>query len=159
MTEDFLAPEATQIRDLIGSRENKAARVAVATALESKFEGLQSLAAQVLGSWRSEQSKHRLRLWLEEKLRQGSSALVGVATQALRSRVVPEDASWLLDLYFSTPDLLDRHHLLNAIDVLPPACLNKRLRLELASPDPKLREAAVVLRNRLAARSNRPAHQ
>jgi len=159
MTDEFLKAEANHIRGLLGKRESKAARASVEGALQSKFEGLQSLAAQVLATWRSEKSKERLRSWLEEKLCQQSSSLVGVAAQALRNRVEAGDAPWLLDLYFGAPGLLDRHHLLDVLDALPPGLLGDRIQSELRSTDRSTREAAEVLRNRLRFRTAQPAQK
>src|SRR5512134_712775 len=51
-----LQSDAAKLRALIGARRSEAAIASVEDALASKWEGIQSVALRVLGSWGDEQS-------------------------------------------------------------------------------------------------------
>jgi HEAT repeat protein len=100
----------------------------VVAALSSKWEGVQAVAAQVLGSWGDRECVERLREFLEGCFdRRYGWAIRGVVVRSLRRVVTAEDVGWVLDLYFSLPGWLPKHELLWLVTALPPRAARDRL--------------------------------
>lgn len=92
----------------------------MSTALSSKFEGIQAVAAEVLGAWRDDRSKRALRDWFSATLeREHSWAIRGVAMRELAPMLKSEDADWVLNLYFSASNHLLQFELLALASALP----------------------------------------
>ncbi|MBC6982166.1 hypothetical protein [Caulobacter sp. 17J80-11] len=129
-----MAEHASRLADLARSKPNSDAWAYVAEMLASKHEGLRAGAVNVLGAWGGERPS---KLLAEELSRAFSIAhawsLRGVIVGALRAHVRGADADWVLDLYFSRPDALQKHELLPLVVALPPADARPRLVKELAS--------------------------
>jgi hypothetical protein len=78
-----------------------ARRAEVEALLESKWEGVQVSAAQVLGEWDGPDSVPALRSWLSQLYaRPDAYAVRTQAATALGKCVGEGDADWVLDLYF-----------------------------------------------------------
>lgn len=79
-----LQVEAAKLQALVGRKRTNAARVDVEAGLRSKWEGLQSVALRVLGSWGDSESKAALRSFLESAgSRQFGWSIRSVAIQEL----------------------------------------------------------------------------
>jgi len=121
-----------------------AARAEVLAALRHKREGIQSIGAQVLGSWGGRESIEPLRRWLLEcQEREAGWAVRGVAVDQLARLVEGQDAEWILDLYFSVPGWIAKHELFPLVRALKPDVARPRLVAALRDPDWTNRHAAV----------------
>jgi HEAT repeat protein len=139
-----LETEAASLRQLKNRKPTPERRRQLVQALNSKFEGLQSVALQVLGAWGDPDSAATLRKFLEEAFaRPYGWSIRKVAVNALSSAVGEADAEWVLDLYFELPDVLTKHETLPLVLALPPDAARKRLVRELKSPNWMNRQAAV----------------
>jgi hypothetical protein len=111
--------------------------------LDHKWEGVQTVAAQVLGQWGGQESVAALRAWLARLYeREYSWAARGVAAKSLAACVTEADVSWALDLYFEQPTLVRRHEIFPILAALPRGETVRRLEDEARHPDPERREAA-----------------
>lgn len=116
----------------------------VTKALLHKREGVQSVAAQVLGTWGGRESVTLLRSWLLDCMtRPNGWAVQGVAVRQLAHNVGPEDVDWVMDLCFSVVGPLKKHLLLPLVMALPPEAARVRLTAGLSSPEWADRQAAV----------------
>jgi len=106
-----LKGNSERLRSLKGSKKNDDAKKFVHEMLGSKFEGQQSLAIQVLGSWGMADDKEAIKSVL---LRSPSDygTVVLVAIHALGNLITPNDSSWLLDRCFALTEMANRHYLL-----------------------------------------------
>ena len=103
-------------------------RSEIEAALAHKFEGVQSVAAQVLGQWGGRESIPALRQWLHDCLgRRFGWSIRDVAVGVLADLVGPEDVDWVLDLYFEAEGVLLKRELLFIVMVLPPEAARERL--------------------------------
>jgi len=119
-------------------------RARVGDALRSKFEGVQSVAAQVLAAWGDRTSVETLRSWLLTVLKRPYGwAIRGVAIRALAKCIDSTDTGWVLDLYFSRPDRLLKHEFLPLAAAVDPTPARPRLTAEVRSSDPLNRHAAI----------------
>ena len=143
MTSD-LNEESEELRALVGSKPNAAATRLVETALESKWEGIQSIALQVLGSWGDSYAVEKLRSFLAdaEKLKFGWS-IRGVAIRELSRCVGPSDVDWVLDHYFALNGVIAKHEFLRVVLALPPDAARLRLQAQCGSDDRDNRQAAM----------------
>jgi HEAT repeat protein len=117
-----------RLRRLGARRPTTGARSEIVIALASKWEGVQAVAAEVLGRWGDRESVERLREFLVRCFdREAGWAIRGVAVRALRRVVTEEDVGWVLDLYFSLPGWLPKHELLWLVTALPPRAARERL--------------------------------
>ena len=116
----------------------------VTAALESKFEGIQVVAARVLATWGGRAAVETLRPWLVKLCdRPDSFHARGAAAKVLAQCVEAQDTEWVLDLYFGLPDALLKHDLLPLIEVLPPDRVRPRVLTEARSPEAINRQAAL----------------
>jgi HEAT repeat protein len=121
------------------------AREEIMAALESKWEGVQAVAAKVLAIWGGRESVAALRAWLIQcQQRKYGWAVRGVAVKALSECVDECDVDWILDMYFSVSGVAAKHELLHPLVVnLPPEAARERLMLECKSTDRDNRQAAM----------------
>jgi len=127
-----------------GAKRGAQSRQIVDKALQSKWEGLQSVALQVLGEWGDDDSRSRLCDFIEEvEERQYMWAIRGVAIRALAACVKPDDAPWVLDRFFQLPGVLAKHELLPLVVSLPADAARSRLLHESSARNRDDRQAAM----------------
>lgn len=139
---DFRA-RANELRTLGSVRPRREDREIVMAALDCKWEGLQSVAAQTLGRWGDRESVAALRgLWQRCANRKNASSLRGVVARSLALCVGAQDAGWVLDFYF---DCFQTGHSDFGLVVksLPLETTRQRLLEESHSPQRKHRLAAL----------------
>jgi HEAT repeat protein len=116
-----LRAESLRLRDLASLPPTTETRNDVMLALASKFEGIQAVAAEVLGTWGDGVSKDALRQWFMETLERPLGwAIRSVGIRELARLATAEDAGWVLDLYFGATDGLLQHELTTLAAALPP---------------------------------------
>ena len=92
-----LRAETAKLRALVGKKRTSSARAMVEAVLCSMWEGLQSVALNVLGSWGDPKSKAILRSFLESaESRKFGWAIRGVAIHELARCVGEVDVDWCL---------------------------------------------------------------
>ena len=135
---------AVHLRTLGEEAPTPERRAEVTAALAHKREGIQSVAAQVLGRWGGGESVEALRTWLREcERRKYGWSVRGVAVRELTKWVGAQDAGWVLQLYFGAPDQLSKHELLPLVLALPAEAARERLVAGLHDPAWANRQAAV----------------
>jgi len=135
--------EVEGLRSLLASTPSDERRARVLAGLQSKYEGAQSVATQVLGVWGDRESVEMLRQRLVSLLaRSDAFALRGVTVAALARWIAPVDTNWVLDLYFSRPDWYAKYELFELASAVDAATGRSRVLTELRGPDPLNREAA-----------------
>jgi hypothetical protein len=107
-----LKGNSERLKLLKGSKKNGDAKKFVHEMLGSKFEGQQSLAIQVLGSWGMADDKEAIKGVLLGSSSHYHRTVVLVAIHALGNLITPKDSSWLLDSCFALTEMTDRHFLL-----------------------------------------------
>jgi hypothetical protein len=142
---DDVAKATERVRYLGTLKATPERRAEVEQALLSKWEGVQSVAAQTLGRWGGRESVDVLRRWLDSlNDRPAAWSLVGVAADALASCVGDDDVDWIVGDYARLPQTLERHDRLAILVALPRKKTKARLKSELRSADPGRRDAAEV---------------
>ena len=87
-----LRDESLRLRELATSPPTPEARVDIVAALASKFEGIQAVAAEVLGRWGDPDSKAALKAWFLETMRRPNGwAVRSVGTRELARLEARED--------------------------------------------------------------------
>ena len=95
-----LKAESLRLREFSVSPPTESARNEVTEALGSKFEGIQALAAEVLGAWGDPASKAALRDWFLQTIPKPNGwAIRAVGVRELAQLASADDAGWVLDLY------------------------------------------------------------
>ena len=118
-------------------------RAEVEALLEHKWEGVQTVAGRVLGTWGGPESVVALRRWLLRLYeRPYGWAARGVAAKSLARCVTEADEAWVLDLYFELPTLMLRHEVLPIVAALPREQTVERLQRDTRHADPAHRDAA-----------------
>ena len=141
---DDLSELAAHLWSLAEPPPTPETRAEVVAALKHKREGIQSIAAQVLGAWGTRDSVPPLRDWLLEcQERDSGWAVRGVAVRQLAQLVEAVDADWILDLYFSVPGWIAKHELLPLVRALNPEIARAHLVRALRDEDWTNRHAAV----------------
>lgn len=132
----------------IGKRKpTRERRAVLRDALFHKREGVQSVAAQVLGAWGGRESVDDLRSWLA-RLNERHDPYSGpriVAIRELARCIDPSDSDWALDLYFSQEGVSATHEYLPLACAADPKRARPRIERELRSRDPVNRHAALKL--------------
>ena len=142
---DFRA-RVDELRTLASARPRPQDRQIVQNALDSKWEGLQSVAIQTLGCWGDRQSFAILReLWPK-----CSWTLQPIVARSLAQCVQAEDAPWALDLYFEGSEAYENGYWLGVVMSLPPQSARERLLLESRSHFSTRRSRALVAMARMA---------
>lgn len=107
-----------------------------------KWEGVQVVAARVLGKWGGRRSVELLRNWLigyyDRKSR--NMGVERVASEALLACYEAQDVAWILDLYFSKPKKLYSYSLPLT---LPIELVQDRILAESKHPEVAHRRAAL----------------
>ena len=141
---DDLSALAARLWSLAEQAPTPALRDEVIAGLRHKREGIQSIAAQVLGTWGGRESVETLRQWLLDcQEREFGWAVRGVAIRQLATLVEAQDADWILDLYFTVPGWIAKHELFPLVRVLSPEVARERLVGALRDADWVNRQAAV----------------
>jgi HEAT repeat protein len=136
--------QVSDLRSLATRKPTLEGFAKAAAALDSRFEGVQSVALRVLGEWGGAESISVLREFLGRAfLRKYGWSIRGVAVNALARHLRPDDADWVLDLYFELPNVLSKHEVLPLVVKLPPAVARERLKKELRNSNWMDRQAAV----------------
>ena len=91
---DELRLAKARLRDLARSKPTAKRRAEVEALLQSKWEGVQVSAANVLAVWGGHESVSALRRWLSEGTQRDD------ALEALGKCVGDDDVEWALDRYF-----------------------------------------------------------
>jgi hypothetical protein len=138
-----LRAESARLRQLARQAPTPESRAAVLHALQSKFEGIQAVAAEVLGAWGDQSSKEALRGWLHDTAaRRYGWAVHSVAIRELSRLLTAEDTAWVLELYFSASDGLSQHQLANLAAALPAVPAKAQLMAKARDPSALVRHAA-----------------
>jgi HEAT repeat protein len=118
--------------------------------LFNKWEGLQSVAAQVLGAWGGPESARALQgLLLRTYEREAAWSIRGVAVWALAESVDERDVEWVLDLFFSIKGVVPKHELVPLVAALPVPAARQRVEGEARSADRDNRQAAMAAITRM----------
>jgi HEAT repeat protein len=136
-----------ELRALGATKPTPERRAIVRDALFHKREGVQSVAAQVLGSWGGQESVAELRLWLA-RLDERHEPFIGprgVAISQLARCIGPEDSEWSLDLYFGQNGITATHEYLPLARAVDPEHARPRIERELQDANPVKRHAALKL--------------
>jgi HEAT repeat protein len=133
-----------RLRQLGAKRPTPESWAEVAAALSNKWEGVQAVAAQVLGRWGDRESVEQLRGFLARCFgRRYGWGIRKAVVWALRPVVTEADVGWVLDLYFGLDGWLPKHELLWLVAALPPRAARERLVAALRDPRWENRHAAV----------------
>lgn len=120
--------------------------------LGHKWEGVQTVAARVLGGWGGVESVVALRRWLLRLYeRECAWAARGVAAEVLAMCVTESDIAWVLELYFRLEEPLLQYELLPLLTGLPTQETIRRLQTEAQRGDRAHRDAAGRALTRIAA--------
>ena len=139
-----LKQQVSRLRDIAAIPITPKRRAEVLAAVESKFEGVQAVALDVIGFWAGRENFEILRQFLIDAFdREAGWSIRSVAVRNLIPLVTAKDAEWVLNLYFSRQDGLTKHELVPLVIALPPEAARYRLVLELGRTDPLNRQAAV----------------
>jgi len=118
----------------------------VLQALHSKFEGIQAVAAEVLGAWGDPESKAALKKWfLETMNRPLGWAIRSVGVRELARLVAPEDTDWILSLYFGARDGLVQHELVPLAAALPVVPAKEAVLAKATDQNPRVRHSALKI--------------
>lgn len=91
-----------RLKPLMSCAPNPLLRGEVHESLSSKFEGIQSLAAQVLAAWGDPESVEQLKTWFDNiEDREHGWSIRGVAAKAMAKCVTTSDTGWVLDRFFA----------------------------------------------------------
>ena len=141
---DDLKARAVHLRSLGELPVTPERRAEVVDALRYKREGIQSIAAEVLGRWGGRESLESIRQWLVACFaRERGWSVRGVAVRELAQLVETRDAAWVLELYFGQADRLVQHELLGLVLALSPDAARQELVSRLRDPAWINRQAAV----------------
>jgi hypothetical protein len=136
----------THLRRLATEKPSAERRAEVQRALDSRFEGVQAVGAEVLGAWADQESVVMLQEWLDRLLgRPRSMGARGVAVRELAHCAGLVDADWVLDRYFGARDHLLQHELLPLASTLPPPSIRSRVQAAAKDNHPRMRLAALKL--------------
>ena len=134
------------LRALGAKKATPERRAVMRDALSNKWEGAQSVAAQALGSWGGPESVADLRWWLSRLDHHGSfTGPRVIAMEQLACCIGPEDADWVLDLYFGQESVTATHEYLGLATRVDPAVARTRIMKESRNPNPVRRHAALKL--------------
>jgi hypothetical protein len=141
-----LRAESLRLRDLATVPPTPKARDEVTQALSSKWEGVQAVAAEVLGAWGDPLSKNTLREWFMETIHRPLGwAIRSVAVRELARLATGDDARWVLDLYFETDDGLLQHELLRLAAALPAASAMDLVLTKARNANARVRHSALKI--------------
>jgi HEAT repeat protein len=134
----------TRLRKLATRRPTAESRAEVATALQSKWEGVQAVAVEVLTEWGGRECIDQLRQFLTRCFeRPRGWGIRHVVVREIQRIVTGRDVDWVLDLYFALLGWLPKHELLRLVIALPADAARERLVNALSDPRWDNRHAAV----------------
>ena len=117
-----------RLRTLASRRPTAEASAEVETALQSKWEGVQAVAVEVLAAWGGRECVEQLRQFLTRCFeRPHGWGIRKVVVRELQRIVTVEDVNWVMDLYLALPDQLSKHELLWLVLALPADTARERL--------------------------------
>jgi hypothetical protein len=140
-----------ELRALGAEQPTRERRAILRAALLHKREGVQSVAAQVIGAWGGRESVEDLRVWLE-RLIERHDPYIGPRTVAIRELarcIAADDSDWALDLYFGQKGVVATHEYLPLASATDPATARPRIERELRSLNAVKRHAALKLTSRM----------
>lgn len=141
-----LKEKCDRLRSIGKSRPNILTHNEVEEALYSKWQGVQSVAAQVLGEWGDKKSKGTLVDYLLKYENQSYGFRINsVVIKSLIPCVTEKDSEWILDTYFSKKKTIDQHDYFHLALALPQGSIRSRLVKELKSDEMVNRFGAVKL--------------
>ncbi|MEQ9661051.1 MAG: hypothetical protein RLN87_00700 [Parasphingopyxis sp.] len=109
---DELQSRAEDLKRLAGRKPTDKRYDIIQGALQSKWEGDQSLAIQVLGQWGGRRSIDILRRFLETSYEKPMSwAVRKVSVRALANTIEQEDAEWIERLHASRSNNIEKFEL------------------------------------------------
>ena len=139
-----LRAESLRLREFGTSPPADTAWDEVIDALQSKFEGIQAVAAEVLGAWGDARSKAALRDWFLKTIpRPNGWAIRSVGVRELARLATADDTGWILDTYFGTEDGLLQHELLRLAAALPASAARETVETKARDADPRVRHSAL----------------
>lgn len=142
----------SRLRAIGAERPTTERRAILRAALFHKREGVQSVAAQVLGAWGGRESVEDLRLWLG-RINERHDPYIGprnVAIRELAGCIDVDDSDWALDLYFGQEGDVATSEYLRLASAADPAKARRRIERELLNPEAVKRHAALKLMSRMA---------
>lgn len=141
---DRMQEQASDLRSLASRRPTPARLATITAALDSKFEGIQSVALQVLGKWGGAESVELLHDFLRQAfMRDHGWSIRAVAVKALAPHLRPTDAERVMNLYFGLPNVVLKHEIFPLVVKLPTVATHGRMKKELQNTDWMNRQAAV----------------
>jgi HEAT repeat protein len=141
---EYLRHVVGHLRQLGQQPPSPEARREVEQHLVSQWQGVQSVAAQVLAGWGGRASVEALRGLLLRSYGQPHWWMIrGVAASALGRCVDASDADWVLDHYFGLRGVLAKHEMRPLVWSLPISAARARLEAECRSDERDNREAAM----------------
>jgi hypothetical protein len=151
---EMQSPDAVNARlRALGLQEPTTERRAeVEVLLGHKWEGVQTVAARMLGEWGGIESVVVLRRWLLRLYEpEYAWAARGVAAEVLAMCVTESDIAWVLELYFRLEEPLLQYELLPLLTGLRTEETVRRLQTEAQRGDRAHRDAAGRALTRIAA--------
>ena len=140
----YLSALVAHLRQLGTKRPSPEERREVEQHLSNKWQGVQSVAAQVIAGWGGREAVHALReLLMRSYEKPHWWAIRGVAARQLAKCLDETDAEWVLDHYFGQPNIFTKHRTASLVWGLPVEAARARLEAELLSTDPENRRAAL----------------
>jgi HEAT repeat protein len=112
--------------------------------LWSKWQGVQSVAAQVIAGWGGREAVEALReLLMRSYGKPHWWTMRGVAARELAKCIDETDAEWVLEHYFGQPNSRTKHEMTPLVWGLPVEAARVRVEAELSSADRENRRAAL----------------
>jgi HEAT repeat protein len=141
---DDLNQQTAHLRGMATLKATPERRKEIIAALDSKWDGVQAVAVQVLGAWGGEHSKDAIKRFLVDAFqREAGWGIRGVAIKAVGPLLDRADVDWVLDLYFGLPSIVTKHEVFRLVLKLPAEAARKRLVAALRDVDWMNRQAAV----------------
>lgn len=141
---DDVKQQVAYLKEMAALKRTSEREKEVAAALASKWEGVQSAALQVLGTWGGGPSKDALKGFLVAAFqREAGWSIRGVAIKAVGPLLDRDDVDWVLKLFFSLPSVVTKHEVFPLVLKLPADAARKSLVAALRDVDWMNRQAAV----------------
>jgi HEAT repeat protein len=135
---------SARLRELGSVKPTPAAWEEVRGAMNSKWEGLQSIACRTLAAWGGREAVEELRSFISDAWRREAGwGIRSVAIESLAQCIEACDTDWVLDHYFAISGWLSKHELLPLVCALPISVARSRLLAETHSTDRDNRQAAM----------------
>jgi hypothetical protein len=141
---NYLRCVVDHLRTLGQSVSTPETRAEVVRHLNSKWEGVQAVAARVLGAWGGRDAVEDLRILLMNLPEKPySTSLHGVIYHALADCIDESDTGWVLDEYFGLDGVLAKHEMRPLVWGVPFEAARTRLEAECLSQDKENRRAVM----------------